>query len=180
MRGRIDDISKIDLSLVTYESLRPHYGTGQAIRLPDRHYEKRYAYRNGVQTDLGDIVESGWIELAKWLVEKEQEEEHFAHILEWTKEFNYVASKTPAQLYMDALECFVRRLPDDKGWWDYIRFNTRYRPELLDDPELLTVVVECCGRTVKVAREQIEKRYEADPVVPCPLCNRASQFKIVE
>lgn len=56
MRDRIDDVSKIDRSLVTYENLTPHYGTGQSIRLPDRHYEKRYAYRNGVQTDLGDII----------------------------------------------------------------------------------------------------------------------------
>ena len=74
MRDRIDDVSKIGRSLVTYENLTPHYGTGQSIRLPDRHYEKRYAYRNGVQTDLGDIIESGWVELAKWLVEKEQKE----------------------------------------------------------------------------------------------------------
>ena len=180
MQDRIDDISKIDRSLVTYESLTPHYGTGQSIRLADRNGEKRYSYRNGVQTNLGDIIETGWIELAKWLVEKEQAEEHFAHILEWTKEFNYVQSKTSAQLYKDALDCFVRRLPDNKGWWDYIRFNSRYRPELLEDPDLLTVVVECCGRTVKVTQEQIETGYEEKPVVPCPLCNKGSQFKIVK
>ena len=46
MRDRIDDVSKIDRSLVTYENLTPHYGTGQSIRLPDRHYEKRYAYQD--------------------------------------------------------------------------------------------------------------------------------------
>lgn len=179
MQNRIDNINNVDRSMVTHESLTPHYGTGQAIRLPDRHFEKRYKYRNGVQTDIGDIEESVWIELAKWLVEKEHAEEHFAHILEWKKEFNYVEAKTPAQLYKEALECFIRRLPDSKSWWDYIRFNARYRPSLLDDPTLLTVRVDCCGKECKVAAEQIEKRFEAEPVVPCPLCNRASTFKII-
>lgn len=68
---------------------------------------------------------------------------------------------------------------DNKVWWDYIRFNTKYYPEKLEDPTLITVIPECCNVSCKVPPEQI-REWHGEKTIPCPICNKGSLFEIVD
>ena len=45
---------------LTHADLRAHYGTGQAILISGSSRDKEYRYRNGIQTDIGDIRVDVW------------------------------------------------------------------------------------------------------------------------
>lgn len=55
---------------IDYELLRFQTHTGRAFLLSDRGFEKKYGYRHGVETPVGDIEENLWCALMKELVEK--------------------------------------------------------------------------------------------------------------
>ena len=40
---------------LTHKDLHAHFSTGQSILLSGSGRDKKYGYRNGIQTDLGDI-----------------------------------------------------------------------------------------------------------------------------
>lgn len=48
---------------LTYEMIRFSTHTGRAYLLSDRGYEKKYGYRNGISTPIGDIEEVLWCSL---------------------------------------------------------------------------------------------------------------------
>lgn len=177
---RIDSIATVDMKMVDRESLRPHYGTGVAVRIDGSRREKNWYYRTGIQTNLGDIEISVWVELAERLIKKENGEKLFAWISEWVKDTNTVKSYTAKDLYKEALENYMMSLPDDKEWCDYIPFNRKYRPELLEDPALITVITECCNTPCKAVPEQIKIQFENEQYIPCSICGRLSKFKAVE
>ena len=69
---RIDNVSQVSDEDISHENLEYMHGTGIAISTGrDRMGEKKYHYRHGVQTALGDIEDSVWIALVKKLIEKE-------------------------------------------------------------------------------------------------------------
>lgn len=177
---RIDSISSINLDELKREDLRPHYGTGVAVKIDGSRREKDWYYRTGIQTNLGDIEISVWIELAERLIKKENGEKLFAWISEWVKDTNTVKSYTAKDLYKEALEDYMMSLPDDKKWCDYIPFNRKYRPELLEDPALIAVITECCNTPCKAVPEQIREYHTDDPCIPCPTCGKLSKFKILK
>ena len=180
---RIDHAEQIASKDISCESLRFQHGTGIAINTGiDRHGNKKYTYRHGIQCNLGDIEESVWKALVKKLIEQENEQELYLMILAWETEHNIFNSSEKEDIEKEALRSYVDRVHDDKASWDYIRFNAKYRPERLQDPALITVVTECCGTPCKVAKEQIRKQWDNPKIniVPCPLCNRGSPFEITK
>lgn len=64
MRENINSIMQIDLDTVSAEDLRIHFFTGRDESY-GRGRTKVTAYRTGVQTNLGDIEISVWIDAAK-------------------------------------------------------------------------------------------------------------------
>ena len=40
---------------LTFSDLRAHYGTGRAYLISQKGREKKYGYRKGIQTDIGDL-----------------------------------------------------------------------------------------------------------------------------
>lgn len=175
---RIDNISQVPEENITHENLRYMHGTGIAISLGrDRMGEKKYKYRHGVQTELGDIEDSVWMALVKKLIEKENGQKLYEQLLEWTKAENTVVNREEEDIVMSALSSYVSRINENKVWWDYIRFNAKYYPEKLEDPTLITVIPECCNTPCKVPPEQIRK-WNGEETVPCPRCNKGSFFKI--
>lgn len=175
---RIDNVTQVTEEEITHENLRDMHGTGISICLGrDRMGEKKYKYRHGVQTALGDIEDSVWRALVKKLIEKENGQKLYEQLLEWTKAKNTVVNRDETDMIMSALSSYVSRLQDDKVWWDYIRFNAKYYPEKLDDPMLITVIPECCKTPCKVPPEQIRK-WNGVETIPCPICNKGSLFKI--
>ena len=156
------------------------YGTGQEISSKNSQGNKVSHYRTGVETVLGDIEVSLWEELVQKLIEKENDQEIFGQLFEWEKAENNIPSKTSNDLLREAMQSYTYRIYDDKGWWDYVRFNMKYRPDILEnDPDLMHVRLACCDRTSRIPKEQIRHYHEEPITVPCPYCNRATLFSPV-
>lgn len=125
----IDNRSSL-LEKLDYEIIRFQTHTGRAFLINDRGFEKKYGYRHGVETPIGDIEENLWCELMKELIEKNGDTELYEQLLEWYRDIP-AAGHTKKEREFYALECFSHKSFDDKGWVDYIPFNQKYRPQVL-------------------------------------------------
>ena len=74
---------------LTHKDLHAHFSTGQSILLSGSGRDKKYGYRNGIQTDLGDIRNDVWRDLVRELIVRSHEEDLFDKLLEWEKEHTY-------------------------------------------------------------------------------------------
>ena len=111
---------------VTFENLRVHFFTGRSILLSGTGRDKKYSYRSGVMTDVGDIELSRWRELVHGLIEKAQEQALHEQLLKWVKDccpFQH----TREEIETYALEIHASRLFDNPKWAAYDEFNRRYR-----------------------------------------------------
>ena len=181
IREKIDNITQIDPTRITRENLRFMYGTGQGISFKNSQGNKVSNYRVGVQTALGDMEVSLWMELVQKLVEQESDQEIFAQLLEWEKDNNHIGSKTKNDLLREAMKSYTYRIYDNKAWWDYVRFNLKYRPDVLENDSTLTLVhLACCGSVCRVPLEQRQYNHEAPDTIPCPFCNRYTVFSIIQ
>ena len=115
---------------ISYEDIRLMYHTGKLVRDYSSQDKKAGKYRIGVMTKLGDIEERDWIRYAEELVRRNNEEALFKQLKSWYKETTHWL-KDEKDLHRYSLECFVARIFDDRGWVDYVAFNRRHRPEVL-------------------------------------------------
>lgn len=119
---------------LTFSDLREHYGTGRAYLISQNSREKKYGYRTGIQTDIGDLEVSEWKRLVRELIERSDEQKLQAQLEEWVKaQCMWLHTKEEVELY--ALKLHARRIFDDKAWVDYLAFNQAYRPETLKGDE---------------------------------------------
>lgn len=116
---------------LTHADLRAHYGTGQAILLSGSGRDKKYGYRNGIQTDIGDIRVDVWCQLVHELVIRSGEETLYAHLAAWEKKRNYCC-RTKSELEEHTLQLYAMRIFDMPDWVDYAAFSEHsgYRPGL--------------------------------------------------
>lgn len=171
---QINSLSEVSLADITFEDIRWHYGTG--IRISDGvGRNKTYRSRNGVMTKLGDIEERLWYELAESLIKRAGEEPLLNSLIEWRSDHNY-AKNTPSQVRRDALHHHANRIFDDPRWVGFVRFNRKYRPERLENVNLITVINECCGMPGEITQEQLTAVY--NDTVACPHCGRWSGFVV--
>ena len=138
MSGRIviDSLTGVpNREKLTHADLRAHYGTGQAILLSGSGRDKKYGYRNGIQTNIGDIRSDIWCELVRELVIRSGEETLYAQLAAWEKERNY-CSRTKAELEEHTLQLYAMRIFDMPDWVDFEAFATHsgYHPKECDDP----------------------------------------------
>ncbi|MPM36677.1 hypothetical protein SDC9_83277 [bioreactor metagenome] len=70
MREEINSVAQIALDTVSAEALRIHFFTGRGEN-HGRGRDKVIAYRTGVQTNLGDIEISVWIDAAKAVIHRD-------------------------------------------------------------------------------------------------------------
>lgn len=173
---RIDSISGIDPASINFSNLRWRYGTGVDTSTGKGIY-KKHSYHNGVMTELGDIEINVWYQLAEQLIEKSGEQWLLDALIQWEKQRNYTRAST-AKLRESALQLHMARIFDNPKWVYYIPFNKRFRPDILKQANIVTVVNECCGLPNEVTQEQIDRAYEG--VILCPHCGLASKFKIYE
>ena len=111
---------------VTFDNLRVHFFTGRSILLSGTGRDKKYSYRSGVMTDVGDIELSRWRELVHGLIEKAHEQTLHEQLLKWVKDccpFQH----TREEIETYALEIHASRLFDNPKWAAYDEFNRRYR-----------------------------------------------------
>ena len=175
---RIDDIQKIDLSKLTHEGLKKHYGTGRGILIGGSGRDKKYRYRIGIATDLGDIEESVWCELVEILVVKENDQSLLDNLREWLSIHSY-DRLSKEDLRKQSLEYYAAQMHIDREWCDYILFNQKYYPERLDDSTLVEIVTSCCKKPCKVTPELISRQFGTNSTVRCPICAKYSTFEII-
>ena len=111
---------------VTFDNLRVHFFTGRSILLSGTGRDKKYSYRSGVMTDVGDIELSRWRELVHGLIETAHEQTLHEQLLKWVKDccpFQH----TREEIETYALEIHASRLFDNPKWAAYDEFNRRYR-----------------------------------------------------
>lgn len=118
-RTIIDSLSAVpNRDQLTHKDLHAHFSTGQSILLSGSGRDKKYGYRNGIQTDLGDIRNDVWRDLVRELIVRSHEEDLFDKLLEWEKEHTYWL-KTKAELEHYTLELYAARIFDNPKWVDY-------------------------------------------------------------
>ena len=131
LRDRIDQY--VGPEITDFADLRKQYGTGRSY-LISSNPEKRYGYRIGVQTRIGDIEQSEWIRLVEELIEWRGEQKLFEWLLAWVAS-NYAWVRCSAEARIYALELHAARVFDDEGWCDYVAFNAVHRPEGLREKQ---------------------------------------------
>ena len=114
----------------TFEKVSLKYGTGRSNTFSTPN-GKKVAYRHGVMTEIGDIEVSVWMQIVEYLIRKAKENELYNNLLEWVTD-KIKWSKNEAERKKYALELHAARIFDKPEWVDYIAFNKKYRPELLE------------------------------------------------
>ncbi len=154
-----------------FSDLEWKYGTGQAYRIPHPH-KKIYGYRNGVQTNIGDIEVREWYRLVEELIDRKGEKELFSKLLEWEKENTNVFRSDDIKQH--TLQLHASRIFDDEGWCDYISFNRKHFPEKLSSASIVMVSMDCCGTKFEMTLKQIDRQYRG--LMHCPVCREYTAF----
>ncbi len=153
------------------------YGTGRSFVIgTDRLGKKIERYRYGIMTKLGDIEQPEWISLIKALIAREGEEELQGWLVEWYA--NDHIPRTHEKLEQEALEAHAARLFDNEAWADFIPFNQKYRPAVLETADLITVITDCCKTKMVVTRKQFEQ--PLGNMIYCPNCNGSTTIYLYE
>ena len=111
---------------LAFQDLRVHFFTGKAVLLSGSGKDKKYTYRSGVMTDVGDIELSLWRELVHGLIENAHEQVLYEQLLKWVKDccpFQH----TRVEIETYALELHASRIFDNPQWTAYDVFNQQYR-----------------------------------------------------
>lgn len=173
---RIDRIEEIDLDTVTAENLIWHYKTGVDVTQGEGR-RKTYAYRNGVQTEIGDLELSVWIAAAEYVVKRDGLEEEAAHLQEFITRKSSGYSFARRNPRMHALAYCMRSIYKNPAWVSFIPYNREYHPEVLVSAHLVWIITECCQKPGEVTEEWIAQSY--DGRVCCPFCGRFSNYRRV-
>lgn len=129
----IDSVSAVpSREQLTHENLCAHFGTGRSIHLSGSGRDKKFSYRTGIQTDLGDIRDDVWRQLVQELIVRSHEEDLFNKLLEWENEHTCWL-RTKAELEQYASELYSARIFDNPEWVDYEAFSqySGYQPNSL-------------------------------------------------
>lgn len=174
-KGHYNHISDFNNYQPTIEDIYPLVQSGQS-HSEGSGRNKTYTYRCGMMTPIGDIEISLWSNLAESLIQKQGERKLLEALEEWLSKKIYTGI-TRQEIHREALECHIIRIFDCPTWVDYIPFNRQYRPELLKNAHIVTIVSACCRIPGEVTQEQVEQAYEGR--VCCPHCGRWSEFVIL-
>ena len=158
-RTIIDSLSAVpNRDQLTHKDLHAHFSTGQSILLSGSGRDKKYGYRNGIQTDLGDIRNDVWRDLVRELIVRSHEEDLFDKLLEWEKEHTYWL-KTKAELEHYTLELYAARIFDNPKWVDYPHsFRHRFAKSFLERCNDIAFLADLMGHeSIETTRIYLRK-----------------------
>jgi hypothetical protein len=161
---------------LTFSDVRIRYRTGRSFRISQSGREKKYGYRHGVMTALGDLDFPEWERMVRFLIEKHGEQELQKQLGIWLHESNY-AHETDKELAIKALELHAARIFDNRQWIGFISFNRRFRPAAVDEGSLVWIETPCCG-TGQATPKQISRATSGDRQIAYPHCGRHGEFEI--
>ena len=93
----------------------------------------------------------------------------------WCREMGHYP-KHGFDLHEVALEIHSHRIFDSEGWIDYIPFNRRFRPGVVEGRRFPKVRVDCCDREISEVTEEALRR----DMVPCPGCGAFRSYEVIE
>lgn len=160
-----------------FSDLRVHYGTGRSIHVSGTGRDKKFRYRYGAMTDLGDLEISEWKSLLNALIEHHGEQDIQQQLRQWSEaECPWLHSNDEVEEY--ALQLHAARIFDNPAWAGYISFNRHYRPNVLETTKRVWIRTACCQEVGQVTEEQLDKAVCMDNKIRCPHCGRYSDFHI--
>lgn len=124
---------RYDIRKLTCNQLRIHYGTGRALHISGTGKDRKYTYRIGCMTDIGDIPIDDWNALARYIIERDDEQSLYDGLVEYAKSCAWLHSKKECEEY--ALKLHISRIFDDTEWVAYREFNRTHRPWILQGAE---------------------------------------------
>jgi hypothetical protein len=115
-----------DAASLSYADIRPHYGTFRSILISGSGRNKVFKNRTGIMTNIGDIEESEWLDLAIAVVDSKGDNAEFQKTLEWVKrQSKYNRLKTEKQFLQSALERFIHEKTSPKKQSPRRRFKSK-------------------------------------------------------
>lgn len=167
----------MDKTTLSFDDLCCHYGTGRSFLISKTGKHKTMGYRQGIMCKLGDIEQSEWMQLVRDLISRSGEDGLYEMLYAWLQE----GWRRPYQqhnLEMEALKLHAARLFDDEGWVDFIDFNQRFRPDVLEAARLVLIRCECCKKPGYTTQTLLNRTRAG--TTPCPICKRWAAFQIIE
>lgn len=152
----IDRIEQLGNVKLTFIGLSKKFGTFKTYNDgTDRLGQKKHRSRVGVLTDYGDIEVTLWCELVHKLIDEHDEQKLFNHIKVWfMKKRKWLTDKQ--EIERNALELHAYRIFDNPLWVDFVAFNEKYRPEVLEKTELVWVVNQVETTPQRITRVRME------------------------
>lgn len=130
--SKIDSFEALPKNL-SYKMLECHCYTGQAVLISGTGRHKKYEYRTGMLTDIGDIAYPVWARAVNQLIDDSGERDLYDALMEWEKQrIFFLHTKAEWERYV--LDHFAQRIFDNPGWCDYEAFNREHQPEIFKDP----------------------------------------------
>lgn len=171
MQKLIDNISSIDLAAVQPEQLVRLHGTFRCNSTGSGR-DKKYSYRHGASTPIGDIVDSVWMAAAEAVVKRDSLEQEVMQILPYVS----FSTDTKEENRIHAMNAVFSGLYKDTLWVSFVEYNRKYHPDLLTDVDLVEVIPRCCNRLAQITADRLyHDRYSQ--TIPCPHCGRFSPFR---
>ena len=161
---------------LTFDDLRCHYQNGRALLISGEGRNRVYGYRTGVQCELGDIERDEWIRMVKDAIHTAGEKKLYEQLLQHLKDHNYTRDSR-AELEFKALALHASRIFDDELWVDYLQFNQKFRPEVIDPTRLVLVMPDCCKKAGQLTSARFEENREYNC---CPHCGRWTEIRLLE
>ncbi len=155
----IDD-KRYNIQELTCEQIRIHFGTGRSILVSGTGRDKKYTYRSGCMTDIGDILDADWFALARFIIERDGEQDLYNGLVEYVNGCAWLRSKSEREEY--ALDLHMSRIFDNQDWVGYLEFNKKHRPHVLQDDGKGVARCECESEISVSAEESCRNRQTAD------------------
>ena len=115
-RRQINALTDIDIPSLRLEDIRFLFGTGMGMT-KGRGRDKEKFFRKGVQTEIGDIREDVWYQLAEQVIGLHGETWLLEALETWYREMKHYP-RHGFDVHKMALELHSNRIFDSEGWID--------------------------------------------------------------
>lgn len=173
-RRQINSLSDIDIPSLDFDDISYRYGTCVSCSSGIGREKKRSSHM-GVQTEIGDIREDLWYQLAEQVIGMHGETWLLEALETWCREMGHYP-RYGFDLHKISLEIHSNQIFDSEEWIYYIPFNRRFRPEMMEGRQFPKVRVHCCeGAICEVTKAALRR-----DIVPCPRCGAFRSYEVVE
>lgn len=104
-----------------FSDLRCHFETGRSILISGSGRDKRFGYRSGIETDIGDIEISVWREAVSQLIDRDGERPIYQALLSYVAD-EYPWWHTNQERELEVLNLHCCRIFENPHWVDHNLF----------------------------------------------------------